>query len=161
MFARIKFLAPPLAPVIIKLWLFKSDISRPAFFILRLNAPRSAAVLKLQNIKLQFVNLFVLSIKDPFCFSGRNIAPVYINIYSYISKVNSPDKIFFQARTTAAGPAASGHSIAGFSANTCAAACDRGPGSHALPNIAKPEAFRAPKLAPFGTLPSMGNWRGA
>lgn len=48
-------------------------------------------------------------------FSGRNIAPVYTNIYTYISKVNSPDKIFL-GRTEAAGPTASFPYIAGFSA---------------------------------------------
>lgn len=90
-------------------------------------------------------------------FSGRNIAAcVYINIYTYISKVNSPDKIFLKVGPGPPVRPLLEHSNAGFSANPNASACDRGPGSHALPNIAKPEACRAVKLAPFGTFPSMG-----
>lgn len=90
-------------------------------------------------------------------FSGRNIAAhVYINIYTYISKVNSHGKIFFEGRTGAAGPAASLHPIAVFSAKTCAAACNRGPGSHALRNIAP--AYRAGPcdLFPVRSFPRMG-----
>ena len=89
-------------------------------------------------------------------FSGRSIAPVYINIYLYISKVNSPAKIFFKVGPGPPVRPLLDYSNAGFSAKSCPAACERGPGSHALPNIAPPEACRAQKLAPFGTLPSMG-----